>query len=248
MFIFVVPLKGRASSSNWRVTAELCERAITSMLANPSPDVRVILVCNEIPGHLPVDPRLTVRSIVTPIPKDKSEMMADKFIKFKTGLVLAREFAPGWLMRADADDLISSKLVSFIHDQVPGQFWYSEVGWRHQLGSRFVIKQNRFHLYCGTSHLAYVTQADLPGSIDSRAEDCYLLTQAHNVIVDSRKAAGVEVRPIPFPTTVYILNSGENWSGTWLRTNHDRRTRLKLIFNTRPITQNFRREFGLWPI
>jgi hypothetical protein len=44
----------------------------------------------------------------------RHEMMVDKYLKIKVGLTVAREFAPTWLMRAGADDLISRRLVHFI--------------------------------------------------------------------------------------------------------------------------------------
>ena len=96
------------------------------MLAAESP-IRVILVCNELPEELPRDSRLIVKSISAPTPKSRHEMMLDKYAKIKMGLTIAREFSPTWLMRADADDLISRKLVSFVERQEPGTAWYSEL-------------------------------------------------------------------------------------------------------------------------
>lgn len=245
MFVFIVPFKSRDASSNWQMASQLCGNAIRSMLSNPSPEVRVILVCSEIPNGLPEDPRLIVRSVCLPPPRTQYEKMTDKYLKFKAGLALSRQFAPMWLMRADADDLVSRRLVGFISQQDPDQLWFSEYGWRHSMGSRFVIKQPDFHLYCGTSSVAYATPDDLPRSEDDPSKDYYLLQTSHTLLVDQRRALGISVRPIPFPTTIYIMNSGENWSGDWALSNHGRRTRLKLALNMRPITPGLRREFGL---
>src|SRR5262245_57692181 len=116
MFVFVVPLKGRACCSDWLLPSELCVGAINSLLAN-GPRVKVVLVCNEQPAGIPEDPRLIVKSVISPTPLTRDEMMVDKYQKIKIGLTLAREFAPTWLMRADADDLISRRLVPFIEGQ-----------------------------------------------------------------------------------------------------------------------------------
>jgi hypothetical protein len=217
------------------------------MLANSSPNIRVVLVCNEEPVGLPVDSRLIVRMIDTVKPTNHSEMMTDKFIKYKTALTIAREFAPTWLMRADADDLVSCKLVDFIESKKSGryEFWYSEYGWLYQMGSRFVIKQKDFHLHCGTSHVSFVARDELPESMEA-FNDFYLLKESHSAIVRSRRAAGAPSHPIPFPTTVYTLNSGENASGNWSWwSHHSKRAKLKHLLNIRPITPRLREEFGL---
>lgn len=245
MFVFVVPLKSRAASADWDRASRLCENAIASMLADTSANIRVILVCSEIPGRLPNDPRLIVKSVSLPAPQTQYEKMADKYLKFKTGLALARQFAPMWLMRADADDLVSRRLVGFISAQQPHQFWYSQYGWRYSAGSRFVIKQRDFHLYCGTCSVAYATADDLPKSADDPSKGYYLLETQHSLLVQQRSAQGVVVRPVPFPTTIYVMNSGENWSGDWSFSKHGRRTRLRLALAMRPITTSLRREFRL---
>src|SRR4051812_39904106 len=202
MFVFVIPFKSRARCANWRSAALLCENAIASMLANPSPDLRVILVCSEIPERMPSDSRLIVKSVSLQTPHSQFEMMTDKYLKCKIGLATARQFAPTWLTCADADDLISNRLVNFMTAQKPYEFWYSEYGWRYSVGSRFVIKLPHFHQWCGTSNVNYVTEKDLPKSVDDPMRS-YLLEFPHPQIVEQRKTMGIRVRPIPFPTTIY---------------------------------------------
>jgi hypothetical protein len=245
-FVFVVPMKGRATCANWRIASTLCGRAVHSLLADPSAAMRVILVCNEIPESLPTDHRLIVKSIDTPVPTTDYEKMTDKFVKFKTGLIAAREFAPCWLMRADADDLVSNRIVSFIMKQEPA-FWYSEEGWLHQMGSPLVIKCADFHTVCGTSHVAFVSENDLPSSMEDN-ERYYMLHESHVDIVASRRRVGAKVFPIPFPTTIYVINSGENYSGyrysrSWLS-----RNMMKFLLGIRPVTTKLREEFGLRPL
>lgn len=214
------------------------------MLANPSPDIRVILVCSETPGGLPTDPRLIVQPVSLPTPHTQYEKMTDKYLKNKAGLAVARDFAPAWLMMADADDLVSRRLVEFVSRQKPHEFWYAQTGWRYNLGSKFAIKINDFYLFCGTSSVNYVTKDQLPTSIDDPMRP-YILSMPHPEVVKSRRGAGIAVRPIPFPSTIYVLNSGENNSGNWSVKSHDRRTRLRLALNTRPVTPGLRHEFSL---
>jgi len=246
MFVFVVPFKGRACCSDWSVASELCTNAIASMLATPSA-IRVILVCSEPPDDLPSDPRLIVKKVFPPTPRTPEEMMVDKGFKIRVGLTIAREFAPTWLMRADADDRVSRKLVSFVEEQTPQGAWYAEVGWMHRIGSSYVIKQRDFHTQCGTSCITYVLASQIPLTIDEPLDESNLFNQPHHTLVDFLKNCGVPTRPIPFPTTLYVTDSGENHSGPWLTAPPSRRIRIRHILNTRPLTRSLREEFGLAP-
>jgi hypothetical protein len=245
MFVFIVPFKRRECCSDWSVASQLCSRAISSMLATQCA-VKVVLVCNEPPDRLPLDSRLVVKPVATAMPRTRQEMMEDKYFKLKVGLTLAREFTPTWLMRADADDLISRRLVPFVERQRSYGAWYSETGWVHRYGSQWVIKQRNFHLLCGTSCITYVSTSELPDSAEQPSDDCYLLTQGHNTIVDFLKRSGVSTHAVPFPTTLYVTESGENWSGAWLTGLRARRVLLRHALNSRPITRSIREEFGLY--
>ena len=212
------------------------------MLAGP-PEVRVVLVCHE----LPEDGRLIIKSITTPKPQTREQMMEDKYLKIKMALVVAREFAPAWLMRADADDLISRRLVKFIEKQPLDTAWYSEEGWAHRLGSRWAVKLRNFHTLCGTSCVTYVTRAELPETFDQPSKEFYLLTQGHHMVVDYLRKLDITVNPIPFPTTVYVTDSGENWSGYWLSVLRSKRWMLRKMLCSRRIGWRLSAEFGLKP-
>jgi hypothetical protein len=215
------------------------------MLASSS-EVKVVLVCNDPPDQLPVDSRLIVKSVATPTPRTRHEMMGDKYFKTKVGFTLAREFAPTWLMRADADDLISRRLVAFVERQRPHGAWYSETGWLYRFGSKWVIKQRNFHLICGTACvITYVSESELPQSVEQHS-DFYLLARGHHGIVDFLRRSGIPTHPVPFPTTVYVTDSGENWSGAWLTELRAKRVLLRHALNSRPITRSIREEFGLY--
>jgi hypothetical protein len=102
-----------------------------------------------------------------------------------------------------------------------------------------------FHLRCGTSCVTYVTQDDLPESTHQPSSNFYLLTQGHNIVVDYLKEHKVPTHPIPFPTTFYVTDSGENWSGNFISTLLSKRWLLWKWFSPRPLTSQLRKEFGL---
>ena len=93
MFVFVVPFKCRERCADWSLASRLCANTVRSMLGTPS-EVRVVLVCHERPDGLPADARLVVESIETPRPQTWEQMMDDKVLKLKTGLILAAGLRP----------------------------------------------------------------------------------------------------------------------------------------------------------
>jgi len=245
LFVFVVPLIGKESCSDWSVVSRLCRQSIRSMLAGLS-EGRVILACNEPPESLSSDPRLIVHTMpYVSRPNAFFDKTVDKYLKLKAGLIVARQFTPTWLMRADADDLISNKLVPFVERQDPRTAWYSAVGWAHIDQSRWVTKFRDFHLLCGTSCVTHVTKDDLPDTMMRPDSEFYLLTQGHNIIVEYLRNSAITTRPVPFPTTIYVTDSGENISGPWLTKLKSRRMRVKTALNTRYLSRSIGSEFGL---
>jgi len=244
MFVFVIPFKCRECCTDWSLASALCIRAVRSMLAVDG-EVRVILVCHEPPERLPADRRLILTALDALRPQTTDEKHKDKALKINQGLILAREFAPTWLMRADADDLVSRRLIPFIEKQAPTTAWYSETGWWYVNGSRTVMKLNAFHRCCGTSCVTYATHADLPRLLADPQENFYLAARSHSTVVDYLRSAGASIQAIPFPTTLYVTNTGENLTGNWLTNRRGLRWSVRYIINRRPVTKQMREEFGL---
>jgi hypothetical protein len=95
--------------------------------------------------------------------------------------------------------------------------------------------------------VAFVLEDDLPTSIEDN-ERRYILHESHADIVASRRMVGAKVFPIPFPTTIYVTNSGENCSGSWMLRNHGKTAQMKFLLGVRPVTRKLREEFSLRPL
>src|SRR5207249_3283821 len=115
----------------------------------------------------------------------------------------------------------------------------------YEYGSKWVLKLRNFHRLCGTSCVTYATLSDLPKSLEESGGGYYLLNKGHHLVVDYLKQSGVSIYPIPFPTTTYITDSGENWSGPWLTKFQSKRWRIRRLMNSRLLTPNKRVEFGI---
>ena len=218
MLIFLVPLKNRACSNDWDTVSRFCRSAIASMLANSQS--HVVLICRDEPDGIEKSNNLTIHAIDAPTPTTPQEMMVDKYRKLAAGLELARSYAPCWLMRADADDLISNRIHPYIEGNPGPRAWYAETGWIHRSGP-WLEKRRNFHKFCGTSCLTYVTPDEL-------SEESYLLSQGHNIIVDYLKLR-TNTRALPFPAAIYRLETGENWSGGGYKVGIREGAKLSLI-------------------
>ncbi len=64
------------------------------MLAQEHSDVRVLLTCHEPPENLPLDHRLIVKCVDSPVPGTREEMMLDKYVKIKAGLICVGSSPP----------------------------------------------------------------------------------------------------------------------------------------------------------
>jgi hypothetical protein len=250
MFVFVVPFKCRARSADWEIASRLCVRSINSMLRQQDAECRVILACSEPPDFLPRDERLLVERVDTPVPGNFAEMMADKYLKIKAALIRARAFAPCWLIRADADDLVSWNLARFVEQQGKSTGCYAETGFVHQEGSSWVEGIRNFHRLCGTCFASYVTEKDLPLKMNDDNEAYYLLAQGHHLTVDYFRKRDAPVLPVPFPATIYVRGAGENTSGPTGPGTALRRLKrqIKRLPRMRFLTGAKRKEFGLEPI
>ncbi len=149
-----------------------------------------------------------------------------------------------WLMKADADDLVSRRLTEFVGGAKSGGAWYCETGWVNGYGSKWLMKLHDFHAVCGTSCVSYVTGADLPKSLHEDSSQFYLLSKGHHLVVDYLKTLSIPINPLPFAAVVYTTDSGENWSGHWSSTMRSKRWLMRRLMNSRYLTQAKRHEFG----
>jgi hypothetical protein len=73
----------------------------------------------------------------------------------------------------------------------------------------------------------------------------YLLTRGHNIILEYLRRSAITPRPVPFPTTIYVTDSGVNATGPWLTDLRSIRMRAKVLLNTRYLSRSVRSEFEL---
>jgi hypothetical protein len=251
MIVFIVPLRGKATSADWNRVSKLCERTIRSLCAQTSPIFRVVLVCSDRPDFEFHHPALTIVDECFPevCGGQKSHQMLDKKRKVYRGLQEASGFAPCHVMKVDADDCVSKRLAEVVHGHPDVDAWWMEYGYMYEEGSRFVFKRGKFHLLCGSSHIVQCQPDELPRRDEPFAEGRYWISDTgHDSMKDRLFLRGGCVRPFPFPAVTYCVGNGENWSGATIRellSWKSVRRALATILGARYLSRRLRRDFGL---
>jgi hypothetical protein len=239
--VYVIPLIARQAAKDWDLVSRLCRRTVQCLLSS-SPNVRVILTCNDRPD-LRDDPRLRIIQRDFPLPQSWTEGHIDKYRKIQVALVAARQFAPCWLMKVDADDLVSRRVPDFlgsVSSDCPGVIF--ETGYVHQVTSPFVKIVRDFDMVCGTSNILRIGLDDLPLSEEEDASGLLPMRLGHHITRAHFEGLGMPLIPVPFPAAVYTVEHGGNHGGVrWL--SGSRRARIKQLFSLRIVTKRLQAEF-----
>ena len=119
MLIFIVPLRSPETCSDWKKVSYLCNSTLSSLIQQSSGEYRILLICNVPPLDLITDEHITVVQESFLIPNSWEEGIGDIYRKIKRGMVEIKKLrliepdSSAFVMRVDADDLVSNRLVSF---------------------------------------------------------------------------------------------------------------------------------------
>jgi hypothetical protein len=221
MFIFIVPLRSPDTCSNWSTVSALCNNTLSNLLKQDSAKHRIILVCNQPPVNAIEDERITVVRESFPVPKLRSERFGDIYRKVKRGMVevkrreLVTPDSSAFVMRVDADDLVSNRLVSFTEKHPGCDGWYFATGYIHEIGSKHLFLRPRFTTISGTSHIFKCNYADFPDSMNANPGEWLEPVWQHLNVNKLLQPRGRKLSYLPFPGAVYQINS-QNGSSTQL--------------------------------
>ncbi|MEM7145842.1 MAG: hypothetical protein AAF591_11965 [Verrucomicrobiota bacterium] len=248
MLAFVTPLKAPEVCQDWERMSALCDRTLRSIAAQTSDRFKHIVVCSKKPDTDFTHPNLTFIEEPFPVPETREDQMADKYVKVRRGMVAARDLNPTHLMLVDADDVISNKLAAFVDNNPHSNGWSFHSGYLHDENTRWLMRINDFALRCGTCTIARIEDGDLPESVDEPREKYWWLSTEHNQRERYLNERGRSLSPLPFPGSIYIIGSGENWGGFSLKGWRSKKVFLQKMIQYRPVTSRIRREFGLTPL
>lgn len=218
MIYFGIPLRSKAASKDWKNVERVFNRTLYSVYRQTDPDFRIIVACHDMPIlDREYDDRVEFLISDTPVPGDRKEMMLDKGWKESMIVKRIREKGGGYTMLVDSDDLISNSIASYVKENPDENGFLSPYGYAYNDGSDYVKKLTALHRICGSCSIVNYSVEDLPDNMpenlwDDSPKDVWIIRKSHRVIPDYLEKHGRRLVRMPFPTTIYVRNTGDNHS------------------------------------
>lgn len=218
MIFFGIPLRSKASSQNWENVTKVFNRTLNSVYSQTDPNFKIYVACHDIPIlDRKYDERVEFLISDRDTPETKEEMMLDKGWKISMIAKRIRESGGGYTMLVDSDDLVSNRIAEYVNSHPQCNGYISSYGYVYYEDSNYMQKVRRLHKLCGSCSIVYYAVEDLPDRMpesffDDTPTDQWVIRKPHCVIPEYLKENGRELTKIPFPTTVYVRNTGDNHS------------------------------------
>jgi len=208
-FVFLIPLRNASVARNWESCVELCIKTILSASQQTAHEdcFQVVLVCRDFPEiSLPSNVKILRAPFPDPEPNWESQHV-DKYAKIRFGLEHLVEQAPLYIMKLDADDLVSNKIVSWVLADDNKNGYYVDKGYRWFSGRKWMEPVDNFHSECGSSNILYVEKNDL---LKDNIYESKILKLGHNITVQYFNDIKKPLKEIPFSAVIYRKSNGEN--------------------------------------
>jgi len=264
---FIIPIACRNFVSSWELACKYLSQTVGSILNSTDPRFAVVIVGHESPmEYLPKDSRLHFLRLSESTPKVEEKNLQliarDWMEKMKLGREFAKQELPSvFVMRMDADDFLSRKIVGFLAQNtgVPG-FRISD-GWVWNSGDKILIQKiEKFDWLCGSSIILRSDIADKQFSIDQICPQIpYIVEKAeqglkrslitNEIHASAGKAMalhGLEIARVPFAGGVYRVGHVNNMTQRSTKQIHSLRFLLGRIRRLRLLTPSLRKEFALF--
>lgn len=211
MFVFTMILASPEwKRDSWSRVSEICNNSIRSVLNQTSKNFRLVLVCNEPPQDMVEDEKIILQRTDLPCPTDYKGVLRDINLKIKLAMSVARQFAPAYIMRIDADDFVSNRVVAYTEQHPNENGWYFKWGYCYDYWTQDFCLQPNFHLMCGTAHIINCTEKDFPDSLSTADEEWLNFIWEHQGINELLEPMGRKLKPFPFLAVVRSVNTGVN--------------------------------------
>lgn len=217
---------------SYRRRSLLLTNTLASILRQREPDIVVVVVANEVPQcDLPNDARLEL--VIVPFPPATSPaghptatvgIYDDKGAKLAVGTAAAIRRHARHVMFVDSDDYIHRDLAGLVAEAPDSPGWYSDAGFFHVRGARTVTAyEHGFHQRNGSTHVLRADLLDVPADLDTGLSRDRVLERLgrdrtvaimgkHRPIVEYYDDMGQALTPLPFPSAIWEIGNGENFS------------------------------------
>lgn len=277
---FIIPFASRQVKSKWDIACAHLRQTLRSIQNSSSGNYRVIVAGHEPPEFdVSFDSRFHFLSLNHPTPSDHNYppgFVLDKLTKIAAAWNYAKPACdPKYVMKLDADDLISSKLVEWLDNADEEAGYLIRHGWVWRSGSRYLLQRTEyFDRTCGSCLVIRNDVADKTGPFltewegvpSDEASSSFATGNEHSAISESRISTlllndsftrfaaaqfahlGLRLRTIPFSAVIYRTGNSDSIEGGIRRTRMQTQTLRMLIGRirrTRLITRALRKEFML---
>lgn len=180
-----------------------------------------------------------------------AERMMDKSRKIMLGCEKAKSFNCTYLMAIDSDDLISSKLSSFVKDhQNPNcAGWRIEYGYVYEEDAVFAVKNKNIWRMNGSVHIIRADLVIIPDFNTNFKLFAYSLFQSHvytyQRLIDFHKE---KLESLPFYGVIYLIHKNNYSEVKEIITATSLKLFIKKMLFGKLITKRLRKEFGLYPL
>ena len=276
--VFLIPFASRRRKSKWEIACAHLRQTLKSIQNSTNGNYRVVVAGHEAPDFdVGFDSRFYFLALNHPFPSHDNYGVAvrlDKLTKIAAAWNYAKlTWNPNYVMKLDADDFISSRLVDWLGDANGEAGYLIKHGWFWHSGSRYLIQRTEYlDRECGSCLIIRSDLADKQGPFlttvegvpldeaSSRfaASDHYslvpgsgistlLLNDSHQRYEAQFSYLGHKLSSVPFSAVVYRAGNPDNITG--IDGGKLRICTLRMLIGrirrTRFITKSLRREFML---
>ena len=232
MLVFVTAVRHPLNSASYARVGRLLDATLHTVVRGSDPDFRVVVVHNEMPPLEANDSRISFLQVSFPPPSSERKSridftlgVKDKGMKLIAGAAAARELNADHIMFIDCDDLMHRDLASYANQRHEESGWFAPNGYIHSVGSAAVQEViGDFHHRNGSTSIVRSDLLQIPSAItptSSQAEIVELVGEdyvvgligVHGKWNDFLAQSGNHLEPLPFPSTIWEIGTGENASG-----------------------------------
>jgi hypothetical protein len=273
---FLIPFAPRRAKNRWDIACAHLEQTLKSVRNSTSDSYCVVVAGHEPPGfNVQTDARFHFVAVDHCIPQHDDSVVAgrlDKLAKIAAAWSCAKsKWKPQYVMKLDADDLVSSRLVMWLGSFGGEPGYLIKHGWVWRSGACHLIQSTEYlDRTCGSCLIIKSNLADREGPFLTEVEGVSLDTanshfansDHHSLVPGSSRSTlllnishqryaaqfgylGQRLCTIPFKAIVYRIGNPESNSAKVKRGPRTLRMVLGKIRRTRFITKTLRKEFAL---
>lgn len=265
MLAFILPLKPKSQSKDWKKDCALLEASIRSLQNQQSGNYRIYVVFSDDPQlkhsfeevafiSFPFSFRFFdqipyAAELLSSFDNDKimMERRWDKSRKIFWGCSVALKDGCDYVMAVDADDLVSGRLVQYIdartrEKDIPG--FFIDKGFLYYPRKKRLISIDR-HMqnFNGSTHILKADFIKIPDFDTGEWHDYNLFTSHGWLLHRLRETYGIQLEAIPFPAVIYVAHGG-NISGVAQLSFKERVKRfIKFMVKGQTMNNSLKKEF-----